>query len=150
VDGNGNLQVGGTVNVGNLPATQQVSGTVNAVPVQPNTAFSVSTLGRALVAGQSASVTYAITSVTFANPTATPTMAVIEGEYGGLTSDCQPNPGTVQSSGPAAFVPAFSTVNLVFPQPFLVPPPPNPPGTASCLVSSSFPSVSTSIVGYRL
>jgi hypothetical protein len=37
IDGNGNLQVGGTVNVGNLPTTQTVSGTVNVANL-PSTA----------------------------------------------------------------------------------------------------------------
>ena len=150
VDSNGNLQVGGTVNVGNLPSTQQVSGTVNAVPGQPSRSFSVSSFGSVVVGGQSASVTYAITSVTFANGTATPASAVIEGIYGDLTSDCQLITGVAQSNGPAAFVPAFSTVNLVFPQPFIVAPPPNPPGSASCLVSLSIANIITSVVGYRL
>jgi hypothetical protein len=164
VDGNGNLQVGGmvnvgnlpatqpvsgTVNVGNLPATQQVSGTVNTLPGQPNGAFSVATFGRVLIGGQSAAVTYAITSVTFANPTSTSTTAVIIGDYGALTSDCHLVGGAESSSGPAAFVPAFSTVTLVFPQPFMIAPPTNPLGNQSCLEMSSNANVITSVVGYR-
>ncbi len=155
------LPVQGTVNVGNFPATQPVSGsvtisgtpsvrvtgTVQAQTSIPAEAFSVvqfHSTSSVISGPDSAGTNYAITSVTFANPESSAKESFLSVAYGS-TSDCVHfSPLLAVIDGPHAEVPANGTVHLSFPQPFIFA---TQPGAASCLMFSA--ETDTTVVGYK-
>jgi hypothetical protein len=133
------VPVTGAINVGNV---------VQVKSVIPAGAFSVLLTVGTVSGPDPEGTNYAITSLTFANPTGTLTVASVNGLWGG-TSDCLSFPGgpPAFSSGPTVVVNAGETVHLAFPQPFVLS---ARPGAASCLrVSSLNESLFSTVVGYR-
>jgi hypothetical protein len=97
-----------------------------------------------------AGTNYAITSITVANPNATPAQVDVFAKYG-TTNDCQTFPTGLPKEfiGPYIEVPANDTVHLDFPQPFVVS---AQAGDNSCLVSNLDGNPQgdvITVVGYR-
>jgi hypothetical protein len=146
VDASGNLQVGGTVNVGNT-ANVNVANTTSVQPAIPAGAFSVvlTTTGAGqLVSGPDpAGTNYAITSVTFRNEGASPELGTLDAFYGATTADCLSGAYQIVF-GPRAVIPAGDTVHLSFPQPFVMT---AATAGAACLLQGG--NVASTVVGYR-
>jgi hypothetical protein len=146
VDANGNLQVGGTVDVGNMPSVT-VANTATVQAAIPAGAFSVvlttTGAGQVVSGPDPAGTNYAITSVTFRNGGSSPELGTLDGFYGATIADCLS--GAYQTVfGPRAVIPPGDTVHLSFPQPFVIK---AASAGAACLLQGG--NVASTVVGYK-
>jgi hypothetical protein len=142
-----------SVKVVNTP-TVQVAGTVPTSAGIPSGQFSYqnSFPDTNVISGLDPEGTsYAVTSITVANSTSEFHSASIGADWGtpgGGTPGCPFLGGTtVETFGPYITVPAYATVHLSFPQPFVFA---ARPGAASCLRAElSDAGLSMAVVGFR-
>jgi hypothetical protein len=136
-------------------ATVSVAGPVQTHPVIPARAFSIAMAegstftNETLIGSDPAGTSYAITSVTFANLSDSPSVALLRADYYGPPDTCDSDAVNVNHSpGPVMEVPPRSTVHLDFPQPFVMS---AQAGANSCLVLHSSGYLhSVTVAGYRL
>lgn len=138
-----------------VPVKQQgatdvnVLGSVSTRPNIPTTQFSYALYltTSAIISGPDpAGTNYAITSISFANPGSTSAIANVVSFYGTTTTDCTFTGPFDLTSGPVAYVPGGDTVNMVFPQPFVLT---AKSGAQTCLTVLVLAPLEMTIVGYR-
>jgi hypothetical protein len=153
----GSLNVSGGLTVNNpASAPVPIAGVVGAIPLLPANAFTIPPTQPSLSFAGSVTppdpsgTRYAISSVTVTNPTGASGVLIVRAEATAVTANCRFIFNEVASAdGPTIYVPAQSTVQVTFPQPYVTA---AISGPQVCLAAGGFGTVGAtwSAVGYKI